>query len=75
MTFTQEVMEKGKKEGKLETMQEMIEFSLEVKFGVVSKSLSERIEKIDSYDRLQKMKDAIKISDTLEEFKEKTDLK
>ena len=53
----------------------MLEFTLEVKFGIVSKSLSERIEKIDSYDRLQKMKDAIKTSDNLEEFKEKTDLK
>ena len=71
MTFTQEAMEKGK----IENMKEMLEFTLEIKFGVISKSLSHEIEKIDSYDRLQNMKAAIKISDTLEEFKEKTDLK
>ncbi|MCF8002219.1 MAG: Rpn family recombination-promoting nuclease/putative transposase [Halanaerobiales bacterium] len=71
MTFTQEILEEGKKEGKIENMQEMLEFSLEVKFGVISKSLSDKIKKIDSYDRLQKMKDAIKTSDNLEEFKEK----
>jgi len=66
--FIMSIAEKLKEEGRIETMQEMIEFSLELKFGMSSKFLVKDIKKIDDYDKLKEIKFAIKSYDTLEEL-------
>ena len=62
------IAEKLKEEGRIETMQEMIEFSLELKFGMSSKFLVKDIKKINDYGKLKEIKKAIKSYDTLEEL-------
>lgn len=62
------IAEKLKEEGRIETMQEMIEFSLELKFGMSSKFLVKDIKQINDYGKLKEIKKAIKSYDTLEEL-------
>ena len=50
------IAEKLKEEGRIETMQEMIEFSLELKFGMSSKFLVKDIKKINDYVKLEEIK-------------------
>jgi len=66
--FIMSIAEKLKEEGRIETMQEMIEFSLELKFGMSSKFLVKDIKKINDYGKLKEIKKAIKSYDTLEEL-------
>jgi len=74
MTIAEQLLEEGKEEGRIENMQEMIGFALELKFGYRSKKLSNEIRKINSYEKLKDMKGVIKTADSLDEFKEKTNL-
>ena len=60
--------EEGRKEGKIENMHEMIEYVLDIKFGISSKFLVKDIKEIDDYDKLKEIKKAIKSYDTLEEL-------
>ena len=64
----EEGKKEGKKEGKIENMHEMIEFALDIKFGMSSKFLVKDIKKIDDYGKLKEIKKAIKSYDTLEEL-------
>jgi len=66
--FIMSIAEKLKEEGRIETMQEMIEFSLELKFGMSSKFLVKDIKQINDYGKLKEIKKAIKSYDTLEEL-------
>jgi len=63
--------EEGRVEGRIEAMQEMIGFSLELKFGLTSKDFAKDMKKINDYEKLTEIKNAIIISDSLEELKEK----
>ncbi|RAK05469.1 putative transposase/invertase (TIGR01784 family) [Halanaerobium saccharolyticum] len=60
--------EEGREEGKIENMKEMIEFALELKFGLNSKDVVEDIKKINDYDKLKEIKQAIRKHDSLEDF-------
>ena len=55
-------------------MHEMIEFALELKFGLTSKPFAEEVKKIDDYEKLKEIKRAVRSSDSLNELKEKLDL-
>ncbi len=72
MTIAERLIEEGRKEGrkegKKENMHEMIEFALDIKYGMSSKFLVKDIRKIDDYDKLKEIKKAIKSYDTLEEL-------
>ncbi|TDO90075.1 hypothetical protein DFR79_11034 [Halanaerobium saccharolyticum] len=60
--------EEGREEGKVEIMHEMIEFALELKFGLRSKDIIEDIKEINDYNKLEEIKQAIRNYDSLEEF-------
>jgi hypothetical protein len=60
--------EEGREEGKIESMHEMIEFALELKFGLSTKKIVQDIKKIDDYDKLKEIKSAIRNYDSLEEL-------
>ncbi|RAK11697.1 putative transposase/invertase (TIGR01784 family) [Halanaerobium saccharolyticum] len=60
--------EEGREEGKIENMHEMIEFALELKFGLKSKDIIEDIKEINDYNKLEEIKHAIRNHDSLEEF-------
>ena len=66
--FIMTIAEKLKEEGKIENMHEIIEYVLDIKFGISSKFLVKDIKEIDDYDKLKEIKKAIKSSDTLEEL-------
>ena len=74
MTIAEKIYHDGKEEGKIENMHEVIEFGLELKFGLVSKPLADEIKKIDNYEKLKEIKRAVRSSDSLNELKEKLDL-
>lgn len=59
MTIAEKIYHDGKEEGKVENMHEMIEFAMELKFGLSSKKIVQEINKIDDYERLKNIKDAI----------------
>ena len=52
MTIAEKIYHDGKEEGKIENMHEMIEFALELKFGLTSKLFAEEVKKIDDYEKL-----------------------
>jgi len=58
----------GKMEGKIENMHEMIEFALELKFGLTSKPFAEEVKKIEDYEKLKEIKIAIKNHDSLDKL-------
>ena len=72
MTTAMELIEKGrikgKLEGKLEGLKETIGLGLELKYGVAGLNLLERINKITSVERLETIKEAVKISKSMEEI-------
>lgn len=70
----EEGKEVGKEEGKIETMHEMIEFALELKFGLNSKPLAKDIKEINDYDKLKQIKQAIRNHDSLEGFTDSLNL-
>jgi predicted transposase/invertase (TIGR01784 family) len=60
--------DKGKTEGKIEGLKEAIELGLELKYGVQGLKLLEQINKITSVERLETIKEALKISKMIEEI-------
>jgi predicted transposase/invertase (TIGR01784 family) len=66
--------EEGKIEGKIENMHEMIEFALELKFGLTSKPFAEEVKKIEDYEKLKEIKIAIKNHDSLDELVKSFDI-
>ena len=67
-TIAEKLKEEGRKESRMENMHEMIEFALDIKFGMSSKFLVKDIKKINDYGKLEEIKKAIKSYDTLEEL-------
>lgn len=74
MTIAEKIYHDGKEEGKVENMHEMIEFAMELKFGLSSKKIVQEINKINDYERLKNIKDAIKSYDSLEELVKNIDI-
>jgi hypothetical protein len=82
MTVAEELRKEGEErgiklgieKGRIENMQEMIDFALELKFGLVNKKVTDKINGIKNYEKLKEIKKLIKLSDTIEEFKEKIDM-
>ncbi|MFP4022216.1 MAG: Rpn family recombination-promoting nuclease/putative transposase [Halanaerobium sp.] len=70
----EEGKEEGKIEGKIEIMHEMIEFALELKFGLTSKPFAEEVKKIDDYEKLKEIKIAIRNYDSLDELVKSIDI-
>ena len=68
MTIAEKIYHDGREEGKIESMHEMIEFALELKFGLSTKNIVQDIKKIDDYDKLKEIKSAIRNYDSLEEL-------
>ena len=59
---------KGRMEGKIEGIKEAIEIGLELKYGVEGLRLLERIRKIAVIEKLEAIKEAVKISKNMEEI-------
>lgn len=74
MTIAEKIYHDGKEEGKVENMHEMIEFAMELKFGLISKKIVQEINKIDDYERLKNIKCSIKSYDSLEELVKNIDI-
>jgi len=68
MTTAAKLIEKGKIEGKMEGLKEAIEIGLELKYGVEGLKLLERIRKIVVIEKLEAIKEAVKISKNMEEI-------
>ena len=72
MTTAAKLIEKGKiegkMEGKMEGLKEAIEIGLELKYGVEGLKLLERIRKIVVIEKLEAIKEAVKISKNMEEI-------
>jgi hypothetical protein len=58
----------GKIEGKIEGLKEAIEIGLELKYGVEGLKLLERINNISLVEKLEAIKEAVKISKNMEEI-------
>jgi len=74
MTVAEELRKEGEEKGRIENMQEMIDFALELKFGLVSKKVTDKINGIKNYEKLKEIKKLIKLSDTIEEFMKKINM-
>jgi hypothetical protein len=64
----EEGLERGRKEGLKEGLYIAISLILEVKFGIDGIVLMEKVRKIDSTERLETIKEAIKIANKIEEI-------
>ncbi len=58
----------GRVEGRIEGLKEAIEIGLELKYGVEGLRLLERISKIVVIEKLEAIKEAVKISKNMEEI-------
>ena len=67
-TTAAKLIEKGKIEGKIEGLKEAIEIGLELKYGVEGLKLLERINTISLVEKLEAIKEAVKISKDMEEI-------
>ena len=67
-TTAAKLIEKGKIEGKIEGLKEAIEIGLELKYGVEGLRLLERISKVSLVEKLEAIKEAVKISKNMEEI-------
>ena len=63
-----EGLEEGRKEGLKKGLYQTIEMGLEIKFATKGLALMEKVKKIESLDRLEIIKEAIKITDNLDEI-------
>ena len=61
-------LEKGLEQGRKEGLYEAILLVLEVKFGVDGIALTEKIRKIDSMQKLEMIKEAVKIAKDVKEI-------
>ena len=61
-------MEKGRIEGRIKGLKDAIELGLELKYGVKGLKYYERIVDITSIEKLEMIKEAVKISKSLEEI-------
>lgn len=62
------LIEKGKIEGKFEVLKEAIEIGLELKYGVEGLKLLEWIYTTSLVEKLEAIKEAVKISKNMEEI-------
>lgn len=77
MTTAMKLIEKGEMkgraegiaEGRIEGLKEAIEIGLELKYGAEGLRLLERIKKIPAIEKLEAIKEAVKISKSIEEIK------
>lgn len=67
-TTAAKLIEKGKIEGKMEGLKEAIEIGLELKYGVEGLKLLGRINNISLVEKLEAIKEAVKISKNMEEI-------
>ncbi len=68
MTTAMKLIEEGKKEGRVEGLKEAIEMGLELKYGVDGIKLFGRINKISSVEKLEAVKEAVKIAKDIDEI-------
>ena len=61
-----EGMEEGRQEGKIEAMKDAVMDLIEVKFGVLEPGLATKIQAANDLDTLQRLRDVIKKSDSME---------
>lgn len=61
------IKEEGLKEGRKEGLYDSILFGLELKFGTDGLALMEKVRKIESFEKLEIIKEAIKIASKIEE--------
>ncbi|MGB9594632.1 MAG: hypothetical protein ACPL7B_00015 [Candidatus Poribacteria bacterium] len=65
----QEGLHKGLQEGKREGLQEAIALGLEIKFGVESLKLMDKVNKIKSITKLERVKETIRKANSIDEVK------
>jgi len=65
----QKGLQRGKKEGKKEGLQEAISLGLEIKFGVESLKLMDKVYKVKSIAKLEMIKEAIRKANSIDEIK------
>jgi len=63
-----EGIKEGKLEGRIEGLHDAISLGLEIKFGTDGLLLYEKMQKIDSIEKLELIKEAIKIADKIEDI-------
>jgi hypothetical protein len=63
-------IQKGIQQGKREGIYEAISFGLELKFGLTGLTLMDEIRKVESLEKLEGIKEAVKRARTLEEMKQ-----
>ena len=68
MTIAAKLIEKGKLEGKSEGLREAIGIGLELKYGVEGLKILEKISTITSVEKLEAVKEAVKISKNIQEI-------
>ncbi len=68
MTTATKLIEKGKLEGKIEGLKEAIEIGLELKYEAEGLKLFERIKAISTIEKLETIKEAVKVSKSIEEI-------
>jgi len=71
MLFTEKLKMEGKMEGKIESLRENIIDLIDVKFGVVDKSIAEKVNQIDNIETLKQILRLVGKSQSLDEVKEK----
>lgn len=62
------IKEEGRKEGRKEGLYDALLLVLEVKFGVDGIALTEKIRKIESMEKLEMIKEAVKIAQNVKEI-------
>ncbi|MCX6112646.1 MAG: hypothetical protein NTY22_05090, partial [Proteobacteria bacterium] len=62
------IKEEGRKEVRKEGLYDAISFGLELKFGVDGIALMDKVQKIDSMERLEKIKEAVKFANSAKEI-------
>jgi hypothetical protein len=61
-------MEKGLELGRVEGLREGIRLALELKFGDAGLSLTPRVDRIESIERLEEIKDTLRKAKSLDEM-------
>jgi ferritin len=70
MLFTEKLKMEEKIEGKIENLRENIIDLIDVKFGVVDKSIAEKVNQIDNIETLKQILRIVGKSQSLDEVKE-----
>ncbi len=62
------IKEEGRKEGRKEGLYDAISLGLELKFGVEGVALMDKVQKIDSMEKLEIIKEAVKFANSAKEI-------